>query len=168
MTYNLKKILSFSSISIILGVFGLLSGFTGLYYSEMAPIPFWIFITVVWFFLSVLIILVKFIYDGFEGQNGIKSSENPISYNEDIGCFLIKSNPNFTGQVLVGCYANNDGYEQLAYVGNVHHVQDSALQIKIIKDMNILENIPNTQAELRKLEIRPVVPFAAISQISEV
>jgi len=157
--------LSFSGASIALGVLGFLSGLIGLFFTNIENIPFVVFIFTCWIFLSVLIVLAKMIYELSKRPINAKPFETPISFNESIECFLIKSNPHFTGQILVGCYSKIDGYEQLAYIGNIHHVQDTALQIKIIKDMEVLPSIPITQSELKKIEVRPVIPMAAISEI---
>ena len=160
--------LSFSGISIILGVLGFLSGLIGLFLTQIESVPFSWFTFTCWVFLSIAVVLLRLIYELSKRPIYAKPFENPISYKENIECFLIKRNLHFTDQIVVGCYSHNDGYEQLAYVGKVHHVQESALQIKIIKDMRILDNIPRSQSELKKLEIRPVVPIAAIQEIYEV
>ena len=63
----------------------------------------------------------------------------------------------------MGCYLKLDEIEQLAYIGVVHLVQDSLIQIRIVKDMGISYGIPN----LNDLEVKPVVPLSALNMSLE-
>ena len=162
-----RRIFSFPSLSICLGVFGILSGVTGIYYKDMEPVPFWIFISAVWVFISISAILIKIIADGISRHVIVSPFESPISYKDELGSFLIHKNSSFVGQILVGCYLDDDGFDRLAYLGQINHIQEQVIQIKIIKDYEVLSEIPRTQTELRKIEIRPVVPIDALADFRE-
>lgn len=152
------SILNFASISITVGVLGFLSGIVGLFFPELKSIPFKYFILLVWLFLSILIILLKIIFDFRKLKTQSPPFEKPLSYHKEIQSFLIRKNPFFHSQTLVGCYLKENELERLAYLAHVNHTQDKVMHIKILHDFKILNEIPSTSSELSKLEIRPVVP----------
>ena len=92
--------------------------------------------------------------------------EHPIKYYPDDQIFIIKKNDNFINSIVVGCYAQQDELDRLAYLGVVHHVQDTVIQIKIRFDFGVVEKMLFTSEQLKSIAVRPVVPVTALAQFS--
>lgn len=65
---------------------------------------------------------------------------------------------------MVGCYAQRDEIDRLAYLGVVHIVQEKVIQIRLRVDYKVLDKIPTSREELRNIVVRPVIPITAIDQ----
>ena len=129
-------------------------------------------VSIKWLILSIIstsiiiLILLKITYDLSIEKNPHPPFELPIKLIEKEGIFVIRRNENFINNIILGCYAQIDEVDRLAYLAVVHLIQDKIIQVKIIANFSILEKIPSTHEELKNLIIRPVVPFTAISQLN--
>jgi hypothetical protein len=68
--------------------------------------------------------------------------------------------------IVVGCYAQQDEIDRLAYLGVVHLVQEKVIQIKVRTDFRVLKEMPTTSEQLKSIAVRPVVPVTALEQFS--
>lgn len=166
MAETLGSVIKGYSITTIIGVVGLLSSIVTLFVdtSSQVSVKWLLFVILVCMYVAV--ILSRYAYLALEKSKPAPSHENPIRYAPELGVFVIKRNELFLSNILVGCYWQQDGLEQLAYVGVVHHVQEFVIQIRIQLDLQVLTAIPIAPDELKMLEIRPVVPFAALQHLS--
>lgn len=114
--------------------------------------------------VSLILILLKVIYDLSQENKPPPPFEHPIRYVPEEQVFVIRRNEYFINSIVVGCYAQRDEIDRLAYIGVVHLVQDKVIQIKVHTDYKILGNIPTSQEELKNIVIRPVVPITALDQ----
>ena len=129
-------------------------------------------VSIKWLLLSILIagssvlILLKVIFDLSRELKPPPPFEVPISFLPEEQLFIIRRNDNFLNSIVVGCYAEKNEIQRLAYLGVVHLVQDKVIQIKIRGDYGILKSFMGTTEELRDIVIRPVVPITAIEQFN--
>ncbi|MBT8582986.1 hypothetical protein G6653_09415 [Polynucleobacter paneuropaeus] len=162
-----EAILSFSEVSIFIGVIGFLSGIVTLFVDMSSQISLsirW----VLFFALLVLwltVVLLKVIYDLSREKKAPLPYEHPFEYVEVGNIFIIRRNENFANGILVGCYLLIGEVETLAYLGVVHHVQDTVIQIEIRVDYGAIKKIPSTPQGLRNIIIRPVIPVTAINDL---
>ena len=167
MLEDLKKaIFSLNGTAIFIAVIGFLSSIVTVFVNTSAEV------SVKWLLLSIIIglyatvILLKVAHDVREKGRPSPPFENPIRFVADPGIFVIRKNENFLANILVACYSQRDGLDRLAYIGVVEHIQPSIIQIRIQLDLLVLPSIPIGPDELKMLEIRPVVPFAALQQLT--
>lgn len=166
MAETLGSVIKGYSITTIFGAIGFLSSIVTLFVDTSAVVSVKWLLLVILISMYVAVILSRYAYLVKEKAKPAPSHENPIRYAPELGVFVIKRNELFLSNILVGCYWQQDGLEQLAYVGVVHHVQDLVIQIRIQLDLQVLANVPAAPDELKMLEIRPVVPFAALQHLS--
>jgi len=162
----LHVIFSLSGASIAIGVLGFMSGIVTIFIDVNSQLSIkWILLIVLIFF-SLVLILLKVIYDLSQIIEPVPPFEIPIRYVEDEQVFVIKRNENFLNNIVVGCYVQKDEIDRLAYLGVVHLVQDKVIQIKIRADFQILKEIPVSIDSLKSIVVRPVVPVTALQQFS--
>lgn len=161
-----KEVFSLMGASITIGVVGFMSSIVTLFInvSEQLSIKWLLFVVLVG--ISLLLILLKVIYDLSQETRPPPPYENPIRYVTEENVFVIRRNENFLNNIVVGCYAQANEIDRLAYLGVVHLIQDKVIQIKVHADYSVLPSIPSTQEELRNIIIRPVVPVTALQQFS--
>ncbi|MDD2467922.1 MAG: hypothetical protein PHI97_28420 [Desulfobulbus sp.] len=159
-----QNIFSLSGSAIAIGVVGGMSGFVTLFVDVNTQLSIkWLLLTML-ISISLTIILLKMIYDLSTETKPPAPFENPIRYVKEEEVFVIRRNENFLNNIIVGCYAQINEIDRLAYIGVVHLVQDKVIQIKIKADMGALNKIPMLTEELNNITIRPVVPITAIEQ----
>jgi hypothetical protein len=159
-----KAIFSLAGASILIGVVGFMSGLVTIFVNvnEQLSVKWLLFSSLV--SISLVLILLKVIYDLSQEIKPPPPYEHPIRYVSDEQVFIIRRNENFLNSIVVGCYAVTDEIDRLAYLGVVHLVQDKVIQIKVRADYSVLPQIPSTQEELKNIVIRPVVPVTALEQ----
>lgn len=113
----------------------------------------------------IILILLKVAYDSSVEKESSPPFEHPIKYIKEDHIFVIRRNENFISNIVLGCYAQIDEIDRLAYVAVVHIIQDKLIQVKIRADFGVLATVPSTQEELKNLVIRPVVPITALDQL---
>lgn len=158
-------IFSLSGASIVIGVTGFLSAFVTLFVNinDQISIKWLLFSLLV--STSLIIIFLKIIYDLLSLSQPPQAFEVPINYVESEQVFVIRRNEYFQNSIVVGCYIQENSVDRLAYIGVVHLVQENIIQIKVEVDRDVLDEIPKTTEELKKLEIRPVVPVYALQDL---
>lgn len=160
----LQNIFSLSGASISIGVIGFTSAIVTLFVDVGDKISIkWVLLLVI-VFSPIVLILLKIIYDLSDEIKTPSPFEKPIRYVKEEQVFVIRRNEHFVNNIVVGCYAQIDEIDRLAYLAVVHLVQDNVIQIKIRADLGVLEHIPTTQEELNHIIVRPVVPITAIEQ----
>ena len=149
----------------MIGVVGFMSGIVTIFINvnEQLSIKWLLFVLLIG--ISVILILLKVIYDLSQEMQPSPAYEHPIRYVPEENVFVIRRNENFLNHIVVGCYSQANEIDRLAYLGVVHLVQDKVIQIKVQTDFSVLERIPTTQEELRSIFIRPVVPVTALQQV---
>lgn len=159
-----KGLFSLSGASIMIGVVGFMSGIVTIFInvSEQLSVKWLLFVLLVG--VSLILILLKVIYDLSQEIKPPPPYEHPIRYVEEEQVFVIRRNENFLNNIIVGCYSQTNEIDRLAYLGVVHLVQDKVIQIRVEADYSVLHRIPSTQEELRNIVIRPVVPVTALQQ----
>lgn len=160
------KIFSSSGFPILIGVVGFSSSLVTMFINvnDLLSIKWLIFCIVI--STTVILILLKVIYDLSQETKPSQPFEHPIRYLPDDQIFVIKKNDNFLNSIVVGCYAQQDEIDRLAYLGVVHHVQDTVIQIKILFDFGVFEKMLFTSEQLKNIAVRPVVPVTALAQFS--
>lgn len=166
MAETLGSVIKGYSITTIIGVVGLLSSVVTLFVDTSAQVSVKWLLLVILISMYVVVILSRYAFLATRKGRPAPSYENPVRYAPELGVFVIKRNELFLSNILVGCYWQQDGLEQLAYVGVVHHVQELVIQIRVQLDLQVLSAVPTAPDELKMLEIRPVVPFAALQHLS--
>lgn len=166
----LNKILSatfsLAGASIIIGVLGFMSGVVSLFLDINAQVPIrWLLFEML-VLLSLIIVLLKLIFDLSQEKTPPPPFERPFRYVKEEEVFLIRRNENFLNNIVVGCYSQENEIDRLAYLGVVHLVQDKVIQIKIRVDYQIFDQIPDSDNTLKNLIVRPVVPVTALQQFS--
>jgi hypothetical protein len=157
---------SFNGLSLAVGALGFLSGFVQLFVDTSSQISVkWLLLTV-WLALSLVLVLLKVVYDLHHEKRPAPPFEVPIKYLPEKQILVIRRNDNFLNNIVVGCYIKQDEVDTLAWIGYVHIVQEKFIQIKI--QGNFLgQNSPSTSSDfLTSLVIRPVVPIDALTNIS--
>ena len=162
----LNSLFSLSGMSIAIGCVGFLSGIVTMFVNVGDQV------SVKWLLFSVMLsgvfifILLKVIYDLTTETKPPPPFEVPIKYVEKEQIFVIRKNENFVSNILLGCYAQIDEIDRLAYLAVVHIIQDKLIQVKVRADFGVFDKIPSSQEELTKIAIRSVVPISAIDQLS--
>ena len=162
----LKGVFSLSGASIMIGLVGFMSGLVGLFVDVNTQLSIKWLLLVLLIATSLLLILLKVIYDLAQETRPPAPFEHPIRYVPEENVFIIRKNENFHSSIIVGCYAQMDEVDRLAYLGVVHLVQDKVIQIRIQCDYSVLSKIPSTQEELKNIFIRSVVPVTALPQFN--
>ena len=163
MRENIKgAIWSFSGLSIGLGVLGALSGVVQLFVDVNKSISVKWLLLVLWISISILLIFLKLVFDATNTQNHTNSYVNPFKFIPDKSIFIIKKNDLFLNNIIVGCYSIEDDIENLAFIGVVSLVQEKIIQIKIIKPLIKATDQATILKDLKKISIRPVIPYDAI------
>lgn len=157
---------SLSGASISIGVLGFLASVVTIFIDVNSQVSTKILLLSIYVTITLSLILLKIIYDLSHEIKPPPPFEHPIRYVPDEGVFVIKRNEIFLNSIVVGCYAQIDEIERLAYIGVVHIVQDKVIQIKVLVDCKKLSDIPVTPENLKKIVIRPVMPISAISQLN--
>lgn len=153
------KILTFSSISIIIGVIGFSSSIVTMFVDVNSTISIkWLIFCAV-SFLSIAIIMGKIIYDFNYCEVRQSAFEIPFKYVSTEGIFLIRKNEIFMHNIIVGCYTRQDEIDRLAYLGVVQLIQDRMIQIRIIRDFELFNEIVDSADFLKRIMIRSVIPF---------
>lgn len=160
-----SRFITFNVISILVGVAGFLSAIVTMFVniSQEASVK-WLLLTI-WLCLTCVVVLLKIIHDlNREESIAIKSYEVPIGLQQDSNVLIIRKNPFFASNSLVGCYWVENEVETISFLGLVHHVQDNLIQVKLLKKVGSKDasNI-FVKSAMKKLVIRPVIPFDALS-----
>lgn len=158
----LDEIWSLPGASLALAVTGFLSAIVSMFVDLNGQISIrWLIFSFLLFF-SLILILLKIIFDLLNEKKPAAPFENPIMYVPEEQVFVIRRNDNFLSNILVACYLQKSEFDRLAYLAAVHIVQDKVIQIKILVDMGVLEAIPTLPDELKTIIVRPVVPVTAL------
>jgi len=160
-------IFSLSGVSLMLAVAGFVSALVTMFVDVADRVSVKLLIFVILLSVSLLVILLKIVFDLTNEKRPAAPFEHPIMFLPDEKIFVIRRNENFVNSIIVGCYSHQDAVDRLAYIAFVHHVQDEVIQIKIQRDLGILRAIPSSTNELRSLIIRPVVPVTALEQYTK-
>lgn len=163
----LGTMLSLSGASIAIGVIGFMSSIVTIFIDVNSQLSVKWLLFVILLFASLVLVLLKVIYDLSQESLPPPPFEVPIKYVAEEQVFVIRRNENFLNNIVVGCYAQQDEIDRLAYLGVVHLVQDRVIQIKIRADFQVLKEIPKTTDALKSIIVRPVVPVTAIQQFSK-
>lgn len=160
----INGVFSLSGASIAIGVVGFLSGIVTIFVKvdDLISIRWLLFSILV--FTSTILMLLKIVHDLSQEVRPPPPYEHPIRFVLEEQVFVIRRNEYFINNIVVGCYAQKDEIDRLAYVGVVHLVQDKVIQIKVHFDYGVLNSIPTTQEELKNIVIRSVVPITALEQ----
>lgn len=161
----LRAVFSVSGASIAIGVLGFMAGIVTIFVDVNSSLSIkWILLTFL-VLSSLIVILLKLVYDLSQEATPSPPFETPIRYVSDVNVFVIKRNEYFLNNIVVGCYVHKDDIDRLAYLGVVHLVQDKVIQIKVMTDLNVLEAIPTSPDDLKSIVVRPVVPVTALQQM---
>ena len=158
----LSGIFSLSGASLMIAVAGFLSAIVTMFIDVADKVPIRLLLFTIFLFTSLVLILLKSIFDLTNEKKPAAPFEHPIKFIPDERLFIIRRNENFLNNIIVGCYSHQDDIDRLAYIAVVHLVQDKVIQIKIHSDLGLLTTIPSTSSELQTLIIRPVVPVTAL------
>jgi hypothetical protein len=160
-----KAVFSLAGLSIGLGAIGFLSGLVQLFVDVSTTISIkWLLLSFL-VGLSLILILLKVIFDLHLQKNAQPNHESPIRFLEKDGILVIRKNDHFVNQIIVGCYYTTDEIERLAYVGVVDHIQEKVIQIRIIQSFLPTENGATNSININHLIIRPVVPYSALERL---
>lgn len=158
-------VFSLSGLSIGLGALGFLSGLVQLFVDVSSAISIkWLLLTLL-ISMSLLLILLKIIFDLHLQKDAQPNYESPIRFLEKDGIFVIRKNEHFVNQIIVGCYYTTDEVERLAYIGVVDHIQEKVIQIRTIRSFLPDDNGPTPSININHLIIRPVVPYSALDRL---
>lgn len=160
------ELFSLTAASIAIGVAGFVSALVGMFIDVNAVVSTKWLVFIVWIATTVLVVLLKIIHDLLVIDKPPLPFENPIQFIQDEKIFVIRKNQNFINSIVVGCYARRDEIDRLAYLAAVHLVQDTVIQIKIIKDMGLLNSFPKFKEDFKNIEIRAVVPLDALESFN--
>ncbi len=158
-------VFSFTGISIFVGVAGFLSALVTMFVDISSIVSIKWLLLLVLIFSTVVVILLKIIFDLIQQETSQNYFEKPIRHIKDTQgneILVIRWNKLFTNIIVVGCYLDVEGIEQLAYIGVVHLVQDKVIQIRITKKI-----VPDDSFSLNNLEIKPVIPVGVFDSLSE-
>lgn len=153
---------SLAGVSFAVGAAGFLSALVTMFVntSEQVSIKWVLF--VLWLLLTVVIILLKLVFDLTAEKKAPPPYEIPIRYLPNEQILLIRRNEYFGNQIVVGCYSNVDDVERLLSLGAVHHVQDQFIQIKLLPTTSPDETGVGPTTDLKTILVRPVVPLSAL------
>jgi len=139
---------------IAIGAIGFISAFAGIFLDLTKPVSMTWLIGIAWISITAVIVLLKVIHDGMTKPPSALVEENVVSYDSATQVLMVRSNPNFTNQVLVAGYHIRGEIEELIFVGAVHHVQPMMVQLRILlsfKEFDVVNNY-------RDVVVRPTVP----------
>ncbi|MGE8152579.1 hypothetical protein ACQKP5_15195 [Pseudomonas vancouverensis] len=156
---------SLSGLSITIGCVGFISGIVTMFVNVGDQLAIKWFILLALTSSTIIMILLKTVHDLTSEIKPSAPYEHPIKLLPEGQILVIRRNENFINNIILGCYAQTDEIDRLAYLAVVHLIQDKIIQIRIISDLKILDKIPSTKEELKNLIIRPVVPFDAINDL---
>lgn len=159
-------IFSTSGASLMVGVTGFLSAIVTMFVATSVQVSVKWLLAAVWIFLTLVIILLKLVFDLSNEKRPPPPYEIPIQYIQDEQILIIRRNENFANQVVVGCYSNVDGVERLMFLGAVLHVQDNVIQIKVWPKATSSENQPIKMPGLSSIIVRPVIPTSAFQTLA--
>ncbi len=162
----LSAIFSLSGASIAIGALGFMAGVVTIFVDVNSELSIKWLLFIVLLLVSLILILLKLIYDLSHETAPPPPFEVPIRYVPEEQVFVIRRNENFLNNIVVGCYVQKDDIDRLAYLGVVHIVQDKVIQIRVRADLEVLEAIPESTDALKNIIIRPVVPVTALQQLS--
>ncbi len=162
----LSAIFSLSGASIAIGILGFMAAIVTIFIDVNSTLSVKWIILFILLLSSIIIILLKLVYDLSQEAAPLLPFETPIRYVPEEDVFVIRRNDNFLNNIVVGCYVHKDDIDRLAYLGVVHLVQDKVIQIKVRADLNVLETIPLSTDDLKRIVVRPVVPITALQQLS--
>lgn len=162
----ISAVFSLSGASIAIGVLGFMAGLATMFIDVDSELSVKWTLLVILLLTSFVIILLKIIYDISHEAEPLPSFETPIRYVSEEQVFVIRRNENFVNNIVVGCYVHKDDIDRLAYLGVVHLVQDKVVQIKVRADLEVLDEIPTSTDDLKRIIVRPVVPVTALQQLS--
>jgi hypothetical protein len=162
----INGIFSLNGASMTIGTAGFLSALVTMFVNTGQQISVkWLILSLL-LFLTLILILLKVIFDLSREKSPDLPFENPIKYIADEKLFVIRRNENFLNSIIVGCYLQQDEVDRLAYLAVVHLVQDKVIQIKIHADFGLLKEIPSGGDSLKNIVVRPVVPVTALQLIN--
>lgn len=158
-----QAIFSLTGISLAVGAAGFLSALVTMFVntSEQVSIKWVLF--VLWLFLTLVIILLKLLFDLAAEKKVPLPYEIPIKYLSYDQILLIRRNEHFENQIVVGCYSNVDDVERLLSLGAVHHVQDQFIQIKLLPTTSPDEKGVGPDIDIKTILVRPGVPLSALN-----
>lgn len=162
-----KWLVTFNVISILVGVAGFLSAVVGMFVNVADQISVKWLLLALWLCITIVLMLFKIMHDLLnDNSSSIKSHESPIKFSQELNILIIRKNPFFPANSLVGCYWVEDEVETISFLGTVHHVQDDLIQIKLLKKLGSRDvSSVLTKAAMKKIIIRPAIPLAAISEL---
>lgn len=162
------KVFSFNSIAIFIGAAGFLSAIATLFVDTSSLISMRWFLFIGLIFLTASSVLVKLTLDlAFEKTQSIRVFEQPIKMHPEQQVLVIRTNPLFNPNCIVGGYILKDEVEVFAFTGYVFHMQEKMIQIKVTILVNEVINATglfDSQA-INKIIIRPVIPFSFIEEL---
>lgn len=157
-----KAIFSLTGISFAVAAAGFLSALVTMFVNTSDQVSIkWLLFTL-WLSLTVLIILLKLVFDLSSEKKISLPYEIPIRYLPNDQILLIRRNEHFGNQIVVGCYSNVDDVERLLSLGAVHHVQDQFIQIKLLPASSPDETGVGSGTDLKTILVRPGVPLSAL------
>lgn len=157
-----EAIFSSSGASIAVGGAGFLSALVGMFLDTSIQVSVKWLLLIIWSCTTILIILLKIIFDLSSEKRPPAPFEVPIRYLDEDKLLLIRRNDNFTNQIVVGCYSSIDDIERLLFLGAVHHVQENFIQIRILHNPLNDSEINGKDLDIKRIIVRPVVPLSAI------
>jgi hypothetical protein len=159
---------SLSGLSLAFGALGFLSGIVQLFIDTSVQVSVKWLLALGWLSLSLILILLKIVYDLYREKKPAPPFEVPFKYLHDQQIFVIHRNDNFLNSIVVGCYLQQDDVDTLACIGVVHHVQEKVIQIRVVGNFIGQATPPSSPDSLSRLVVRPVVPVDALNQLSSV
>lgn len=153
---------SMTGISLAVGAAGFLSALVTMFINTSEQLSIKWILFALWLFLTVVIILLKLLFDLASEKKIPPPYEIPIRYLANDQILLIRRNEYFGNQIVVGCYSNVDDVERLLSLGTVHHVQDKFIQIKLLPTTSSDETEVGPNTDLKTILVRPVVPLSAL------
>lgn len=158
-----QAIFSLTGISLTVGAAGFLSALVTMFVntSEQVSVKWILFL--LWLFLTIVIILLKLLFDIAAEKKISPPYEIPIRYMPNDQILLIRRNEHFGNQIVVGCYSNVHDVERLLALGAVHHVQEQFIQIKLLPATSPDETGVGQDTDLKTILVRPVVPLSALN-----
>lgn len=162
-----NKLFSFSSVAISIGVIGVISSFVTLFIDIHTMISIKIPLALVWFFSTVLIVLLKIIFDLTSQIPSISVLyEKPISLYLDKKLIILKKNNIFHYNTIVGCYSLDKNVEFLVCIGFVSHIQENFTQITVMHDCRCAEETARMfNSGCEHIVIRPHIPKEILSNM---
>ena len=158
-------IFSFTGASVVIGAAGFLSALVTMFIDVTASVSVKWLLFVILVSMSLMMILLKIIYDVTCETKPPPPFEHPFRYIAEDNIFVIRRNDNFLNNIIVGCYLQREEVDKLAFLGVVHLVQDKVIQIKVHTNLGVLTSVPTSVDELKMIIVRPVVPVTALEAL---